>query len=117
MNGKKLPCVEEKRNSMHSGDRVPNDLLKTASLEEISGWLAHYKAELRNICMLTTLFIPYSLLAFKLSVHCSRSWIENTDFTVLKYVCSGWVHGNNIITTLCKQKELVNSVLLEFLRE
>ena len=39
---------KEERNRMHSEEPVPDDLLESASAEEISKWLAHYVAETRN---------------------------------------------------------------------
>ena len=39
---------KEERNCMHSEEPVPDDLLESASVEEISKWLAHYVAETRN---------------------------------------------------------------------
>ena len=39
---------KEERNRMHSEEPVPDDLLESASAEEISKWLAHYVAKTRN---------------------------------------------------------------------
>ena len=45
---KNFHAWKQERNHIHSEEPVPDDLLETASPEEISRWLAHYVAEMRN---------------------------------------------------------------------
>ena len=45
---KNFRAWKQERNRIHSEEPVPDDLLETASPEEISRWLAHYIAETRN---------------------------------------------------------------------